>query len=44
MVTAMPSAFTAHVSPVVEMTENATIELLLAEREEWKKESPSTEH
>jgi len=43
----LPRDVNMNVSPVEQMTDeelNATIERLLAEREDWKKESPSTEH
>ena len=43
----IPRDLNMKVSAVESMTDeelNATIERLLAEREDWKKESPSTEH
>jgi hypothetical protein len=43
----LPRDLNVKVSAVENMTDeelNATIELLLADRENWKKESPSTKH
>lgn len=43
----LPKDLNMKVSAIESMTDeelNATIEQLLAEREDWKKESPSTEH